>query len=792
MLRAALLLLVILSGQSQGFTEILAGQKYEVVFPRKLHAQHKRDTQQSEYPDLVQYGLEVNGHPMILHLEKTEDLISENYTETHYLDDGSPVTTSPDIRDHCFYQGYVRNENGSQVSLSTCHGLSGVIMAQEKKFLIQPLNMSETGAHAVYQYQAQETPKTCGVDDTSVNETIMTKIDFSSSSEEKQAFLKARKYIQIYIVADNSMYNKFNRRENDVKQRIYGIINFVNQVYKPLKVFVALTGLEIWSDRDKFPVVSSANVNLNRFSEWRKEHLLPRKPHDNAQFLTDIDFDGSTVGLAWISTLCSTTHSAGVIQDHTTEYIPVAATLAHELGHNLGMGHDDDNCHCPATSCIMAPSLSHITPKTFTSCSQQAFQSFILEHMPLCMKDKPPMNEIQSPPVCGNKFTEKGEECDCGTVAECTDKCCDAATCRLKDGAQCAEGECCSDCKLKSAGVICRRAQHECDLSDMCDGKSATCPADRFRLNGSPCSNGEGYCYNGNCPTLNSQCQTYWGAGSVAADKSCHDMSRNRCLRSSSRNEQCGPLYCSRGSSAPIIQRFGYCTYGNCKVLDPEVSVQSGTKCGDGKMCINGRCTAVPETTQAARCSEMCSGNSVCNDLQQCHCEEGWAPPNCDTRTGNGSAGYIVLAVIIVVVILFILALVFYMKSKKKKLRSAGASTGVTNPTFNIQNQTPQQPRSYPYNPQNYPGRPAYPQQAPAQSQKPQNYTGRPTYPPQPPAQSQKPQMQYNNAVRPPYPPVQAQRPQFPQAYQPPSTAPPQRPMYPPVPPQAVKPNYRR
>ncbi|XP_075715624.1 zinc metalloproteinase/disintegrin-like [Rhinoderma darwinii] len=183
MLRAALSLLMLLSGQSQGFNKIPVGQKYEVVFPRKLHAHHKRDTQ-SEYPDLVQYGLEVNGKPMVLHLEKNEDLISENYTETHYLKDGSPVTTSPEMKDHCFYQGYVKNDNSSQVSLSTCNGLRGIITTQENKFLIQPLKMSETGEHAVYQYQAQETPKTCGVDDTSANETIMTKIDFSISSKE--------------------------------------------------------------------------------------------------------------------------------------------------------------------------------------------------------------------------------------------------------------------------------------------------------------------------------------------------------------------------------------------------------------------------------------------------------------------------------------------------------------------------------------------------------------------------------------------------------------------------------
>ncbi|KAG8574459.1 hypothetical protein GDO81_009191 [Engystomops pustulosus] len=642
--------------------------------------------------------------------------------------------------------------------------------------------MSETGAHAVYQYQAQEGPKTCGVDDTSMNETIMTKIDFSSSSQEKQAFLQSRKYIELYIVADNSMYNRFNRREDEIRQRIFGVVNFVNQVYKPLKLFVALTGLEIWSNGNQFEVVTSANTNLNRFSEWREKVLLRRKPHDNAQLLTNIDFDGSTVGLAWIGTLCSNTHSSGVVQDHSPDYIAVGATLAHEMGHNLGMNHDE-NCRCEASSCIMAPILSHITPRTFSSCSHQDYQNFILERMPLCMRDKPSKEEIVSTPVCGNKFREKGEDCDCGSVEECTDKCCDAATCKLKEGAQCSEEECCSDCRIKPAGSMCRSSRGECDLSEMCDGRSATCPSDRFRMDGSPCSNGEGYCYKGKCPTFRSQCEAYWGAGSVLADNYCYQSNRRNCPQT--RYGQCTTLYCSGGRSSPVINGVGYCTWGECKALGSEVLVESGTKCADEGICENGRCTKTPTSNQAAGCSSKCPEHSVCNDEQKCQCDEGWAPPNCDTRAEvESNSSYIVLVVVIIIVVLMVVAVAFVLLKWRKRRLSRGGK-GVTNPTFNIQKQPPQQP----YNPQYPPGRPMYPPQPPAQSHNPQQPPGRPMYPPQPPAQSHKPQAFQHPAAAPPPRPLYPQvRPQFQQ----PTATHPQRPMYPPVPPQAIKPNYRR
>lgn len=34
---------------------------------------------------------------------------------------------------------------------------------------------------------------------------------------------------------------------------------------------------------------------------------------------------------------------------------------------------------------------------------------------------------------------------------------------------------------------------------------------------------GEGYCFNGNCPTLANQCEHIWGYGGTAADRQCYD-----------------------------------------------------------------------------------------------------------------------------------------------------------------------------------------------------------------------------------------------------------------------------
>lgn len=60
--------------------------------------------------------------------------------------------------------------------------------------------------------------------------------------------------------------------------------------------------------------------------------------------------------------VCSNEHQTvflgGGFQDHNNNAIAVGATLAHEMGHNLGMNHDDSSrCICSGDSCIMAAAL---------------------------------------------------------------------------------------------------------------------------------------------------------------------------------------------------------------------------------------------------------------------------------------------------------------------------------------------------------------------------------------------------------------------------------------------------
>lgn len=172
------------------------------------------------------------------------------------------------------------------------------------------------------------------------------------------------------------------------------------------------------------------------------------------------------------------------------------------------------------------------------------------------------------PQSCGNRIVEDGEDCDCGSIEECStiDPCCDPITCRLTKEAECARGPCCHKCQFLKKGATCRNAESECDLSEYCSGESGECPMDIYLKNGYPCGE-NGYCFNGICPTLAIQCKQIWGNGGVAADVQCfeHFNSKgsvsghcgydgpDKFKKCSAENIKCGSLQCQMGKHNPIV-----------------------------------------------------------------------------------------------------------------------------------------------------------------------------------------------------------------------------------------------
>lgn len=682
-------------------------EQYEVVWPRRLAASRSRRALPSHedlYPESLSYALGTREHSFTLHLRKNRDLLSKGYTETYSAANGSEVTEQLHTQDHCLYQGHVEEYQDSDASLSTCAGLRGFFRVGSTVHLIEPLDGDEEGQHAVYQANhLQQKAGTCGVSETSLDELGPRALEIYRSQPRNWLIPRDTRYVELYVVTDSQEFQMLGSREA-VRQRVLEVVNHVDKLYQVLNVRVVLVGLEIWN-RDKFYISRYANVTLENFLSWREQNLRGH-PHDNVQLITGVDFIGTTVGLAKVSALCSR-YSGAVNQDHTSHSVGVAATMAHELGHNLGMSHDENipGCYCPVPldggGCIMTGSFGSKFPRIFSRCSQVDLESFVAKPQTGCLTNVPDVNRFVGGPVCGNLFVEHGEQCDCGTPQECKNPCCNATTCQLAKGAECAYGACCHECKVKPAGELCRPMKDNCDLEEFCDGQNPVCPEDAFQENGTPCPGG--YCFDGSCPTLTQQCQNLWGPGARAASDSCFTFTIPRGCNGRivpGRINRCGVLYCEGGqkplerSSCTFSSQYGTChalqTESNTGIYEP---VLPGTKCEEGKVCMNGHCQGL-RVYRSESCSAKCNNHGVCNHKGECHCHAGWASPYCAERLAEvpekqTASRSLIVSVIVVVVILVvavvILTSLIYRKTPRQVQRRCVApkpTKGLSNPLF--------------------------------------------------------------------------------------------------------------
>ncbi|KAM4896988.1 disintegrin and metalloproteinase domain-containing protein 8 [Sylvia borin] len=725
-----LLLLLLLLPPARGSTAGLEEQlphveRYETVLPRELPVPRgKRDLSSplSAYPDHVLYSVRAEGREYLLWLEKNRALLGQHYTETHYSADGSEITEKPDTQDHCFYQGRVRGHASSAASISTCRGLSGFFQVNETTFLLEPLEGAVAGRHAVYRAAHLRGKRgTCREPRATLEYDREPKIPAAMKLYRWKSgpVQKGPRYVELVLVADHQEFRK-HKDLRTVQNRMKEIVNHVDKLYQPLRLRVALIGLEVWNHRDKITVSPNPEVTLDNFLHWRESELLRKKPHDNAQLITGVDFHGNTVGLAKKLVMC-TRDSGGINQDHSTNPIGAASTMAHEMGHNLGMSHDEDvaGCRCPISKadggCVMAGSVGLVYPKLFSRCSEQDMWQFLGEPRTRCLLNAPRADELYGGPVCGNQFVERGEQCDCGTPEECSDRCCNATTCQLREGAECARGECCQDCKVKAAGVLCRASKNDCDLAEHCSGLSAECPEDVFQENGVSCQHGNGYCYNGACPSHGEQCRALWGAEAQVAPDVCfkHNSEQHvhlHCLTEygkqpcSPKDVKCGTLLCLSDKTQPILGS-GYYSFGyflgrfKCKAViagndageAAELRlVPTGAKCGEEMVCYAGRCQNLLVYGDK-NCSAKCNNHGVCNHKRECHCDPGWAAPYCEQEISGiaTESGSVVLAAALAVLAVAGIGLgggVVLLRARAArrsyKGSCSGTPSGLANPLF--------------------------------------------------------------------------------------------------------------
>nr|XP_056707880.1 disintegrin and metalloproteinase domain-containing protein 20-like [Euleptes europaea] len=632
---------------------------YEVIIPWRQTFRYRE-----EDPQEVTYMLKIEGESYKVQLRQKRDLVSKHFPVFTYSKEGDILVDYPFIRDDCFYEGLIHGRPLSLVVLSTCSmGLRGLLRVENKTYEIKPVQASSTFQHVVYRLEEEKeaTHMRCGLTMEKQHQMAMIRNveNVVAKSSLRGPWWAHTRYAKIAVVVEHERYVQFGRNETVVAMQLLDIIHIANTVYAPLGVQVSLVGMEIWSEKNLIPIAEKLATVLNDFNLWRQEVLAPRLEHDASHLFIYKKFE-TDLGLAYVAGMCST-DSASAVESYVTSILASFATIfIHELGHNLGMRHDETDCICDLPDCIMAR--RHTLAYKFSNCSYNDYYTEITWGRKECMKIPPDPDKLYKLKYCGNGIVEHGEQCDCGSKFKCESDLCCQSNCKLHSGVTCAFGECCSRCQYLPAGTVCRKSASVCDLPEYCNGSSAWCPEDVYVQDGALCHEGA-YCYHGDCSTHEEQCKVIFGSQAEVAEKSCfrelntrRDRFGNCGITAGSDFKECkaqdifcGRIQCENIHYLPsmeehhtIIQtrvknRLCWGTdYHNGMEIADIGAVQDGTPCGKDMICINRECASVSLLKYDCNITK-CHNRGICNSQKHCHCDYGSAPPYCVNEGYGGS-----------------------------------------------------------------------------------------------------------------------------------------------------------
>ncbi len=569
----------------------------------------------------LRFELQLDGRAVTLDLTRNSQLLSPDFRAQR--SDGLQIVDEPvEVAEltRCLFTGVAHwsDQPGGTpgvVAVHGCDGLRGVLSLDGQ---VWSLEHGATPEEVLVQSVAQQPLD-------APRRATARRLPLTASGVQTQALVPPSKYLELSLFNDPSFATAHGAMTRDAALEL---ANIADTLYRsgsltPSMAIVVKSHLS-------FPVSmpftwttlangeASSTSLLNSFSGWVGQHLSPAGqvvPGDDYFLLTGLDFDGATVGLADLGAACRVPNGGGISQStFSTAYNGV--TVAHELGHTVGLVHDtgvlgsacDSYAYVmAATACTNCPT----TPSAFSTCSQQSFTTWLASSADTCLDNLP---TVTIAPRCGNGVVEAGERCDCGS-ADCStiDPCCDGATCQLVAGATCAKtGGCCNQCQLAGAGQSCRAsATPTCDLGGTCNGIDEACPPSTLPV-GVACDDGNsatgGTCYQGKCVSYLAECLSLPALGFPG-------MGMTTCNSQASFNNGnfCSVLWCG------LNDNMNSCTSSRLS-SGAQVMMSDGVSCGANSQCVGGACVASSTLTTPAvyafkagpwgACSVACAGGT--------------------------------------------------------------------------------------------------------------------------------------------------------------------------------------
>ncbi|XP_006278955.4 A disintegrin and metalloproteinase with thrombospondin motifs 5 [Alligator mississippiensis] len=347
------------------------------------------------------YSLQAAGRRFLLDLERDE---------------------APGPRARCSYRGTVDRNPRSLAVFDVCGGLAGYFAVGHARYTVKPLlGVRGTGRQRPYSPGATQVPHlfvrdrfsfqalparpSCETHDPPPQGQRQGRDvpapERARGGRRRRSVSRARQ-VELLLVADDSMAKKYGKGLQHylltlatIASRLYGHASIENHIR------LAVVKVVVLGEKDKgLEVTKNAATTLKNFCKWQHQHNPLEDDHDEhydaAILFTREDLCGhhscDTLGMADVGTICSPERSCAVIED---DGLHAAFTVAHEIGHLLGLSHDDskfceENFGSMEDKRLMSSILTGIdASKPWSKCTSATITEFLDDGHGNCLLDQP-------------------------------------------------------------------------------------------------------------------------------------------------------------------------------------------------------------------------------------------------------------------------------------------------------------------------------------------------------------------------------------------------------------------
>uniref|UniRef100_A0A663FGU7 ADAM metallopeptidase with thrombospondin type 1 motif 12 n=1 Tax=Aquila chrysaetos chrysaetos TaxID=223781 RepID=A0A663FGU7_AQUCH len=491
-----LVLLLFFSFLSEQFIKTLP--EYHVVDPARVDAsghflsfdlhhhisntRKKRDLSKKE--NLVYYKINHKEKDLFFNLTVHLGFLSHNYVVERRRGNHTSAKIATRSGVPCHFIGTVLqpgSESGT-AAISTCYGLTGYFHLPHGNYFIEPIKkhpQKEGTPHPHIIYGANILQNAL----RRRRAILMEKEQQNRRERWEQSHMAVRKvsrrsvskerWVETLVVADSKMVEYHG--SDHVESYILTIMNMVTGLFHDPSIgnaiHIVLVRLILFEEEEQgLKIVHHADKTLASFCKWQKS-VNPKSDinpthHDVAVLLTRKDICAGmnrpceTLGLSHLSGMCQPHRSCNINEDSG---LPLAFTIAHELGHSFGIQHDGKENDCEPIGkrpYIMSRQLQYDpTPLTWSQCSKEYITRFLDRGWGFCLDDIPQKKVLKSPIIAPGVIYDVHHQCQLqygsnATFCEDVDNLCQTLWCSVKgscrskldaaaDGTRCGENKWC-------------------------------------------------------------------------------------------------------------------------------------------------------------------------------------------------------------------------------------------------------------------------------------------------------------------------------------------------------------